>query len=379
MIVLRSDVDPGQVSCISTKGREALWNKVFKQGEEALRFAVRLSPWDDPRPETVCALIAVSEGGPGGGSAGASVTRLQGRGKLVYLDTRTGKDLSGKPVDIQLYRGVATMVASEPFDETPAGIVIGQPMSDGGTGQVGLGKVEMRRVGSGQLAWTSSGIDGGSELGGIGAGLARLYWWGAGVGALAVGAHGRQGVPGCVLVLGLEKGDLLKRLPAPRGARGFGWGLARLENGTRADLLVVSGWMEAPVPEKVVPTVWLIDSETGEPNAHRSEKAPERLGDLVAIGDVNSDGRDDVLVGVPSRNAVLCLSGKDLSVLWESEPFPPPGAGYGGALGVLRDLNGDGCRDCVVLSDGTSERSGPVGLPAVTILSGNDGRRLSLD
>lgn len=73
---------------------------------------------------------------------------------------------------------------------------------------------------------------------------------------------------------------------------------------------------------------------------------------IASLGDVDGDGVDDVLIGLPlatrdpgARAAVELWSGRTGTRLWRSEG---DAASFGSALAALGDLDGDGVRDFVV-------------------------------
>lgn len=105
---------------------------------------------------------------------------------------------------------------------------------------------------------------------------------------------------------------------------------------------------------------------------------------VCGIGDVNTDGSPDFLVGDPGfagsafdahesrhRGRVWLLSGADGSVIWAAAS-KNLGDGFGRALGRIDDLNGDGAPDCLV---GSNEQFGE-GPGFVAILCGRTGERI---
>lgn len=113
--------------------------------------------------------------------------------------------------------------------------------------------------------------------------------------------------------------------------------------------------------------------------AVEGEAEGDALGSSVAaLGDVDGDGRADVLLGAPgareARGHALVVSGADGSVLWRFEGAEP-GARAGAAVASLADLDGDGVREVVV---GAPGGSGPRWRPRgrVHVLSGASGALL---
>lgn len=68
------------------------------------------------------------------------------------------------------------------------------------------------------------------------------------------------------------------------------------------------------------------------------------LGFTVAAGDTNNDGFDDVLLGA-SGKVIVYLGGASFSPVTPDIVFTSRDAGFGRAIAVLWDVNGDGFRD----------------------------------
>ena len=122
----------------------------------------------------------------------------------------------------------------------------------------------------------------------------------------------------------------------------------------------------------LTPSAWsqqLVRSYSGTP-ASTLGKA------VLRIGDQNSDGVDDLLVGAPGfdlgRGAIYCVSGAYLATgagsptLWTVAPAVNPGDLFGSSLADAGDVTGDGVRDFLVgmpgYDFGTSTNSGAVRL-----------------
>ncbi len=100
------------------------------------------------------------------------------------------------------------------------------------------------------------------------------------------------------------------------------------------------------------------------------------FGSAVAAGDVNGDRRADVIVGTPGQNQVDVFSGADGALLYSLlTPNPTPNAGFGAAV-AAGDVNGDGKADVIVAAP--SETVGANnGQGRVYVFSGADGTLLN--
>ncbi len=97
---------------------------------------------------------------------------------------------------------------------------------------------------------------------------------------------------------------------------------------------------------------------------------------LVSPGDINGDGVSDVVAGAPTRLAskfgqVFAFSGATGAMLWVTATAPEPLASFGSALASVGDLNSDGRRDLIVGEPFYSEGAALVG--RAHVLSGATG------
>jgi len=105
---------------------------------------------------------------------------------------------------------------------------------------------------------------------------------------------------------------------------------------------------------------------------------------VAGAGDVNRDGRADLLVGAPGQRVggranqgqAYVLSGTDGRLLLTLDnPIPQPDAAFGAAVAGAGDVNGDGAPDLLVGAPEQDEGSGS-NQGQVFVFSGTDGRLL---
>lgn len=183
-----------------------------------------------------------------------------------------------------------------------------------------------------------------------------------------------------VSVVSLENGQVLRRIPQPpregtlpSGAE-FGAALAVLSSHKLGVTRIAVG---APQRGNGLGSVDVFESSSGERRWHANGPAhASHFGStLLAVGDVNKDGEEDLFVG-GTGDGVYLLSGDDGKLLG-SCAAPWNGTrddGFGQSLALIGDVNGDGVRDVAV---GSFEGFGGTDTDWVEILSGRDATKLA--
>lgn len=170
---------------------------------------------------------------------------------------------------------------------------------------------------------------------------------------------------GRVYVFGGQSEDLLMTINSPAGAVHFGASVALGDiNDDGLDEIIV-GSPDDPVINGYDGRVYVYSrGADGLPVLEYTLSIPvndsaisERFGSGVAAGDVNSDGKDDIIVASPRENlpgywaagAVHVFSGADGSLLYSlNAPVPQTSAFLGGSALAVGQIDGVGGEDIVV-------------------------------
>ncbi len=192
-----------------------------------------------------------------------------------------------------------------------------------GTGIAGLGDVDADGVpdfaiGDPQLRWTGHG-------------------WGMGQDR------------GFVEVRSGADGSLIRTLHGGGTTIAFGGSICSVEDvdGDGVRDLAVAGYVEPAPPYGEPTTTTLFSGATGS-----RLWVVRNSGILADIGDVDHDGRGDLVRAMPARSRVEALSGADGSILWTHDA-PPQLWGlfvdrFGQSVATAGDLDGDGIADVIV-------------------------------
>ncbi len=238
------------------------------------------------------------DGGGGIGVFGMNGRRPDGEGVLVTQPTRwVGQDAG------QTDRFGAALATGDFDGDGRAEIAVGAPGDGGpraGSGVVTV--VDPRRRRAGVFTQESPGVQGGGEKwDAFGAALASGDFDADGRDDLAIGVPGEDLTP---LVRGMDYGD---------GAVNVLYGSGRGLTGMRSEL-------------------WSRRALGGRP------RYSDRFGAALAAGDLNGDGDDELVVGVPGAGAVQVIAGTRSGGLTRRHTLPVPAGkaadGHGGDFGM---------------------------------------------
>lgn len=238
--------------------------------------------------------------------------------------------------------GAAVAGAGDVNDDGVPDVMIGAPSESGD----GFARVYSGADGSLLHVWTSGVFSSfGESLDGIG------DVDGDGHDDVAVGNPSDPdgpGTPGSVTVFSGDTGAQLYKVTGASHNIAFGsavLGAGDLNGDGTPDIVVGAPW-EDPGGNNSG-KVWALDGADGSTLwSDDGAGATHEYGDYLArAGDVNNDGRPDVLAGAGDSNYVRVLSGVDGSVIWNitgsSDFFGPDAATIG-------DINGDGHDDFAI-------------------------------
>lgn len=215
---------------------------------------------------------------------------------------------------------------------------------------------------------------------------------GDGFGDFLVGAHGAASFTGRADLRSGADGSLLRSFTGSGPFTEWGFalcGLGDVDGDSRSDVLVASPWAGSAIDSGKGRAIaysgasglplWQIDGVKGN----------DQLGYAVCgSGDLNGDGRNDVLVSVPGFDgagglfnvgSVRAYSGLNGQMIYQADGTLVEGS-FGAKLAALGDIDGDGVRDWIAGASSfatgqVSVRSGATGAPLHTYSgpNGTDG------
>jgi hypothetical protein len=138
--------------------------------------------------------------------------------------------------------------------------------------------------------------------------------------------------------------------------------IADIDGDGRPEVIATTGWAFSNAESQYI-YAWHLDDGSSVPGWPVNTGATTPAS--VAIGDVNGDGRPDVVVG--NWDGHVRAYANHGQLLWDSYPFSGPGAQPSRieAGAIIADINGDGHQDVVVPTD-----------TGVYVLDGRSGARI---
>ncbi|MEM1054872.1 MAG: FG-GAP-like repeat-containing protein [Bacteroidota bacterium] len=186
-------------------------------------------------------------------------------------------------------------------------------------------------------------------------------------------------------------GNLLRALTSPNGSADaeFGYAVAGLTdtNGDGRPDYVVTAPVETPVGSPAgAGRAYIFSGTDGsllQTLVSPNERGFSRYGESVAgVGDLDGDGREDVIVGAPSEDSqsngvAYVYSGQTGSLLLSLfSPNSERSGLFGGSVAGTGDINGDGVGDLLVGAQFEDPGSSPENAGRAYVFSGSDGALL---